>query len=51
MARLRSLLYFLFLAVTVIPYAFACILWAPLPLHWRYTVSYTHLTLPTIYSV
>ena len=39
MARLRSLLYFLFLAVTVIPYAFACILWAPLPLHWRYKLT------------
>lgn len=31
MARLRSLLYFLFLAITVIPYAILCILWAPLP--------------------
>lgn len=39
MARLRSLLYFLFLAITVIPYAFACILWAPLPLRWRYRLT------------
>ena len=27
MARLRSLLYAIFLIVTVIPYAFACVLW------------------------
>ena len=39
MARLRSLLYFLFLAITVIPYAFACVLWAPLPLHLRYKLT------------
>lgn len=39
MAALRSALYLLFLAVTVIPYAFACILWAPLPLHWRFRLT------------
>jgi len=36
---LRSLLYAVFLLVTVIPYAFACIVWAPLPLHWRYKLT------------
>lgn len=39
MAHLRSALYFLFLIVTVIPYAFACVLWAPLPVHWRYKLT------------
>ena len=39
MAFLRSLLYLLFLTVTVIPYALACILWAPLPQHWRYRLT------------
>ena len=39
MARLRSLLYALFLAVTVIPYAFACLLWSFLPLHQRYRLT------------
>ncbi len=39
MAALRSTLYFIFLAVTVIPYAFACILWSPLPLKWRYRLT------------
>jgi 1-acyl-sn-glycerol-3-phosphate acyltransferase len=39
MIFLRSLLYFLFLCVTVIPYAFACLLWAPLPLRWRYQLT------------
>ena len=39
MARLRSLLYAIFLIVTVIPYAFACVLWAPLPLHLRYKLT------------
>ena len=38
MARLRSLLYAIFLIVTVIPYAFACVLWAPL-LHLRYKLT------------
>jgi len=39
MALLRSLVYALFLALTVIPYAFACLLWAPLPLAWRYRLT------------
>jgi len=39
LARLRSLLYALFLAVTVIPYAFACLLWSFLPLHQRYRLT------------
>jgi len=39
MPLLRSLLYAVFLSLTVIPYAFACLLWAPLPLHWRYRLT------------
>ncbi|AZY48248.1 lysophospholipid acyltransferase family protein [Bordetella avium] len=39
MAWLRSFLYALFLTITVIPYAFACILWAPLPQRWRYKLT------------
>ena len=39
MAYLRSTLYLVFLIVTVIPYAIACILWAPLPLHVRYKLT------------
>jgi len=39
LARLRSLLYALFLTVTVIPYAFACLLWSFLPLHQRYRLT------------
>lgn len=39
MAFLRAVLYQLFLIVTVIPYAIACILWSPLPLHWRYRLT------------
>ena len=39
MLSLRSALYMAFLVITVIPYAFACILWAPLPLHWRYRLT------------
>lgn len=39
MAWLRASLYYLFLTVTVIPYAFICLLWAPLPLHWRYRLT------------
>ncbi len=35
----RSAFYAIFLSVTVIPYAFACLLWAPLPLHWRYRLT------------
>lgn len=39
MAAIRSLLFILFLIVTVIPYAFACMLWAPLPLRMRYRLT------------
>ena len=39
MRLLRSLLYSLFLTITVIPYAFACLIWAPLPLRWRYRLT------------
>ncbi|MBV6306673.1 1-acyl-sn-glycerol-3-phosphate acyltransferase [Candidimonas humi] len=39
MAALRSAIYLLFLIVTVIPYALACMLWAPLPLHWRFRLT------------
>ncbi|TEA80304.1 1-acyl-sn-glycerol-3-phosphate acyltransferase [Allopusillimonas ginsengisoli] len=39
MSVLRAALYQLFLIVTVIPYAFACILWAPLPRPWRYRLT------------
>lgn len=39
MLILRATLYALFLLVTVIPYAFACLLWSPLPLHWRYKLT------------
>lgn len=39
MARLRSALYFVFLTITVIPYSIACLLWAPLPLRWRYKLT------------
>jgi len=39
LAALRSLIYMVFLIVTVIPYAFACLLWAPLPLDWRYRLT------------
>jgi 1-acyl-sn-glycerol-3-phosphate acyltransferase len=38
-ALLRSLFYMLFLTVTVIPYAFACIIWSPLPARWRYRLT------------
>lgn len=39
MAWFRSLLYSVFLVVTVIPYAFACLLWAPAPLDLRYRLT------------
>ena len=35
MLWIRSALYAAFLVITVIPYALACLLWAPLPMHWR----------------
>lgn len=39
MRWLRSLLFSIVLAVTVVPYAIACVLWLPLPLHWRYRLT------------
>ncbi|HUH88331.1 MAG TPA: lysophospholipid acyltransferase family protein [Pusillimonas sp.] len=39
MAALRSTLFLLFLIITVIPYSFACVLWAPLPRKWRYRLT------------
>jgi 1-acyl-sn-glycerol-3-phosphate acyltransferase len=39
MAWLRASIYYLFLTITVIPYAFLCLLCAPLPLHWRYRIT------------
>lgn len=39
MAWLRAVVYQTFLIVTVIPYAIACMLWSPLPLHWRYRLT------------
>lgn len=35
----RASLYYTFLTVTVIPYAFLCIVWAPAPLSWRYKLT------------
>ncbi|HEX7387406.1 MAG TPA: lysophospholipid acyltransferase family protein [Castellaniella sp.] len=39
MTFVRSLAYMIFLIVTVIPYALCCVLWAPLPLSWRYRLT------------
>ncbi len=39
MAWIRAFVYQLVLIVTVIPYAFACLIWAPLPLVWRYRLT------------
>jgi len=39
MALLRATLYQIFLFITVIPYAIASLLCAPLPLHWRYKIT------------
>ncbi len=39
MLWIRSSLYAAFLVVTVIPYAFVCLLCAPLPLHWRFRIT------------
>src|SRR5690625_5721536 len=36
---LRAVIYQLILIVTVIPYSFACLVWAPLPLNWRYRLT------------
>jgi 1-acyl-sn-glycerol-3-phosphate acyltransferase len=39
MLALRSALFFFFQIVTVIPFSILCLLWAPLPLHWRYRLT------------
>lgn len=39
MLYLRAVIYQIFLIVTVIPYAIGCLLWAPLPLKWRYKLT------------
>lgn len=39
MLYLRAVIYQLFLIVTVIPYAIACLLWSPLPIKWRYKLT------------
>ncbi|MEK9721286.1 MAG: lysophospholipid acyltransferase family protein, partial [Quisquiliibacterium sp.] len=36
---LRAALFLVFQAVTVVPYALLCLLWAPAPLHWRYRLT------------
>ena len=38
-AAVRSALFVAFQVLTVVPYAIACVLWAPLPLHWRYRLT------------
>lgn len=47
MAAARSLLFTLFLMITVVPYALACMLWAPLPLRLRYrlTIGWAHMAI------
>jgi 1-acyl-sn-glycerol-3-phosphate acyltransferase len=39
MLAIRATVFTLFLIVTVIPYAFACMLWSPLALSWRYKLT------------
>ncbi|MDX3904535.1 MAG: lysophospholipid acyltransferase family protein [Pigmentiphaga sp.] len=39
MRWLRSLLFSIFFISTMVPYAIACVLWLPLPLHWRYRLT------------
>lgn len=39
MAVARAVLYQIFLVITVIPYAIACLIWAPLPLKLRYRLT------------
>ena len=39
MGYIRAVVYQLFLIITVIPYALACMVWAPLPLHQRYRLT------------
>jgi len=36
---LRSALFVLFQLLSVAPYALLCLLWSPLPLHWRYRLT------------
>lgn len=47
MPAIRSALFMLFQAVTVVPYALLCLLIAPLPLHWRYrfTIGWPRMVL------
>ena len=39
MSAIRSVLFLAFQIVTVVPYALLCLVWAPLPLHWRYRLT------------
>ena len=39
MPAIRSTLFLLFQIVTVVPVAFGCLLWSPLPRHWRYRLT------------
>jgi len=39
MNNIRASAYYLFLLITVIPFAFFSIMTAPLPLHWRYRIT------------
>lgn len=39
MLYIRAIIYQIFLIVTVIPYAVACLIWAPLPIKWRYKLT------------
>lgn len=39
MTWLRAATYYLFLTMTVIPYACLCLLWAPTPLSWRFKLT------------
>src|SRR5699024_3794748 len=39
MLHIRALAYQIYLIVTVIPYAIACLIWAPLPLKLRYRLT------------
>jgi 1-acyl-sn-glycerol-3-phosphate acyltransferase len=36
---LRSYAFFVFELITVAPFSLLCLLWAPLPLHWRYRLT------------
>lgn len=39
MLLIRAILFQAFLTITVVPYAIICLLWAPLPLQWRYRLT------------